>query len=65
MTCTDTCLKFRKKITTRSPYAGDNKRCPECAVYIVWSGLSCPCCHTRLRTSPKNKIRNDGDVQRI
>ncbi len=34
-------------------YSLGQKRCNECAVFIFWDGLFCPCCNIRLRSVPR------------
>lgn len=39
--------------TDISRYAKGQKRCQICCVFVIWSGLHCPCCGTRLRLKPR------------
>jgi hypothetical protein len=36
-----------------SRYAKGQKRCQICCVFVIWGGLHCPCCGTRLRLKPR------------
>ncbi|PWU79863.1 MAG: hypothetical protein DLM72_15325 [Candidatus Nitrosopolaris wilkensis] len=62
MTCKDICIKY--KATRTHPgssyyyseigrYNMGQKRCQVCDIFIKWSGVRCPCCHTTLRTVPR------------
>jgi hypothetical protein len=49
-------------------YAGGQKRCQICEIFIKWDDLWCPCCGYRLRTKPRNlkykaKLRARKDQQ--
>jgi hypothetical protein len=42
----------RKEYTApagKRTYNGGGKRCTECALFIKWDGIHCPCCGTKLR----------------
>ena len=36
-------------------YSIGQKCCQVCEIYIEWSGFRCPCCHTKLRRTPRPK----------
>lgn len=56
MTCRGTCdrYKAKKPADGSGRYSSGQKRCQECQIYILWEGMSCPCCGMRLRTKPRN-----------
>ena len=47
--------KHTRKVGS-SNYSNGVKRCTTCEVFIVWTGITCPCCGYKLRTSPRNKL---------
>lgn len=59
LACAGKCNKYKVLNRTREGprYGGNHKRCTNCAKYIEWSGLRCPCCNYKLRTKPIK--RND------
>lgn len=53
--CKDMCDQYRRRDVrsiVESRYASGEKRCSICCVFILWDGLHCPCCGTRLRSRP-------------
>jgi hypothetical protein len=56
-TCNGVCSKY---ISTRTKdrlnYGYNRKRCSICEIFITWEGIRCPCCSTRLRNKPKNRL---------
>lgn len=55
--CSDICKKHKPMEYTPSDgrYRNGQKRCQFCSVYMIWSGIFCPCCGSRLRSKPRNK----------
>jgi hypothetical protein len=45
----------RTRRVGNSNYSDKIKRCTTCEVFLEWSGLLCPCCGYKLRTSPRSK----------
>src|SRR5215203_5214988 len=37
-------------------YSAGQKRCAVCEIFIVWNGVRCLRCGSRLRTKPKTRI---------
>lgn len=64
MTCKGICIRYKAVKPYSSPrYALGQKRCQVCEMFIAWDGLWCPCCHFKLRTTPrylkyKEKLRS-------
>ena len=55
MSCAGICIRYKAhKPTGIGRYAVGQKRCQKCEIFIDWTGLWCPCCRYRLRTTPKN-----------
>jgi len=56
MTCNGVCQRYK---ATGSFYGGrynnGQKRCQVCVIFIVFSGIWCPCCGYKLRSKPRNK----------
>ena len=55
LTCKGICERYRATchgIELR--YANGQKRCVDCAIYLRWEGLLCPCCKNKLRTRPRH-----------
>jgi len=65
------CLRHKaSKPVSGGRYANGQKRCQICEIYINFKGDSCPCCHFRLRTKPRNlkykaKLQEDKDEGNI
>lgn len=57
MVCKGRCAPYRAARFHRgvSRYGDDIKRCVTCAIYVKWEGVFCPCCHNKLRVSPRKK----------
>ena len=36
-------------------YIGGGKRCTECALFVDWEGIHCPCCGTKLRVKIRSR----------
>ena len=55
--CTEKCKNYKaqKPSGMTGRYASGQKRCNHCAIFIQWDGLTCPCCNSRLRCSPRCK----------
>jgi hypothetical protein len=52
--CKGICKKFRvKRSHGRHHYLQGQKRCQYCSVYVETNLNKCPCCHLRLRLSPR------------
>jgi len=50
MTCNQICQKYKAiKIKGKRRYEAGQKRCMNCAIFIWYDGLWCPCCNKRLR----------------
>ncbi len=69
MGCKGNCTKYK---ATGSFFGGryknGQKRCQVCDLFIVWSGLWCPCCGYKLRSKPRNlkykiKFRRDQELE--
>ena len=57
-TCKGICQRYKalKPTKGRGRYVIGQKRCQICGIYLNWKGLWCPCCGSRLRTKPRNRI---------
>ena len=56
MACKAICLKYKAVGSfIGGRYKHGQKRCQVCDLFIVWSGLWCPCCGYKLRSTPRNK----------
>ena len=57
-TCKGICQRNKalKPTKGRGRYVIGQKRCQICGIYLNWKGLWCPCCGSRLRTKPRNRI---------
>lgn len=52
--CNNICQRYRALMPKNSGrYSLGQKRCNECAIFIFWDGLFCPCCNNRLRLAPR------------
>lgn len=59
MACNGLCEKYKVGKPTSDyigRYAAGQKRCAICEIYLIWDGVSCPCCNFTLRTKPRNTI---------
>ena len=57
MVCKGLCVSYAaKKPTGSGRYASGQKRCQVCGIFILWNGLTCPCCGLRLRLKPRASI---------
>ena len=55
MGCRGLCEKHKSpRSKTGKRYIEGQKRCQICAIFIIWSGIHCPCCGFQLRTRPRN-----------
>lgn len=56
-TCKNICKDYKAKGKAPSVgrYRNGQKRCQFCEIYIMWDGLYCPCCGSRLRNKPRNR----------
>jgi len=56
-TCKNICkdYKAKGKAPSGGRYRNGQKRCQFCEIYIMWEGLYCPCCGSRLRNKPRNR----------
>ncbi len=55
MSCKNICKQYTPtENVIRGRYKNGQKRCSICDLFIVWSGLWCPCCNFKLRSKPKN-----------
>ncbi len=53
--CKGICIRYRAiKVFGQLRYGIGQKRCSMCSMFIWWDGMWCPCCHYRLRTSPRS-----------
>lgn len=54
--CKETCINYKAPLLNAliSKYLSGQKRCQFCDIFIVWEGLWCPCCGTKLRTKPRS-----------
>jgi hypothetical protein len=48
MVCKGVCEQY--KSTIKRYLNGKNKRCTTCSIFMLVSGVNCPCCNTKLRT---------------
>jgi len=56
MGCKEICLRYKARGSiSKGRYNNGQKRCQVCDLFIVWSGLWCPCCGYKLRSKPRNK----------
>ena len=54
MACRGICINYKiKKPIGVSRYALGHKLCTMCETWLSWKGLSCPCCHLKLRHKPR------------
>ncbi|NND87552.1 MAG: hypothetical protein HKM23_09610 [Nitrosopumilus sp.] len=54
MACKDICINYKaKKPKNSSRYLSGQKRCFKCSLFIIWKGLTCPCCGFKLRVKPR------------
>lgn len=59
MTCNGLCEKYKSakpSNNTDGRYALGQKRCTICSIFMIWDGISCPCCNVTLRIRPRNSI---------
>ncbi len=54
MDCGRQCIKFKKN---RNYDSNDSRFCKTCDIFIKWDGYLCPCCHSKLKTKPRNSKR--------
>ena len=54
--CKGKCSIYRANKTTKGHYFLGHKRCQICDIFVKWDGSRCPCCSTKLRIKPHNKI---------
>ena len=55
MGCKGICLRHKARgAFLGGRYKNGQKRCQVCDLFIVWSGLWCPCCGYKLRSKPRN-----------
>lgn len=57
MTCKGICIRFKANRPTDSNgyrYSAGQKRCQTCQIFMITEGLTCPCCHYKLRLRPRN-----------
>ncbi len=48
------CIKIKaKKPYNMGRYSSGQSRCQICEIYMVFDGIFCPCCGTRLRKTPR------------
>ena len=47
--CKGVCLSKYYAPKGKRTYLGGGKRCTECALFVDWEGIHCPCCGTKLR----------------
>lgn len=53
--CNGVCKKYKgKKLFQQSWYFNGNKRCSNCAIFLMCEGIRCPCCNSQLKTKPNN-----------
>lgn len=50
--CKDMCKTIQTRVLSPS-YDMGLKYCKVCSIYLYHDGLRCPCCHHKLRTSPR------------
>lgn len=54
--CNGICQRFKAKFNFKtSRYGNGQKRCQNCAIFIIYAGKYCPCCNCTLRTKPRNR----------
>ncbi len=50
--CNDVCLMYKaNRPRDKVRYESGKKRCSYCGIFLIYDGLSCPCCGTRLQYS--------------
>ena len=53
-TCKGICLQLEiKKFNGKTRYENNQKRCPQCSVFIDCPNVRCPCCRCVLRKTPR------------
>lgn len=56
MSCKGICSRFKAKWGAHQfRYAGGQKRCNVCELFVKWEGHWCPCCGMSLRTRPRSR----------
>ena len=66
--CKGICQKFRAVMTsvTIGRYESGQKRCNVCGIFLNCDNVRCPCCSSKLRSSPRStKLRGDLRIQKI
>jgi len=54
--CIRACIKYKaQKPFHIGRYAAGQKRCPNCEIFLICDGISCPCCGHQLRCLPRNR----------
>jgi hypothetical protein len=55
MVCKGICIRHEIHTAAGQPrYVNGQKRCQVCAVYMIWTAATCPCCGIKLRTKFRN-----------
>ena len=55
MVCKGICVRHKAlKPVGIGRYSIGQKRCQICETFLIWDGLTCPCCGYKLRTTPRN-----------
>ena len=56
-TCKNICKNYKAKgkAPSEGRYRNGQKRCQFCEIYLIWDGLYCPCCGSRVRNTPRNR----------
>lgn len=57
MACKGLCDRHKaKRPDSIGRYADGQRRCQTCSLFLNWSGVYCPCCGYKLRSSPRDKV---------
>ena len=52
--CNGICNRYKaKKLIGVGRYQSGQFRCQGCEIYLYWKGNCCPCCHMKLRKTPR------------
>ena len=69
MVCKGICVRHKAlKPVGIGRYSVGQKHCQICETFLIWDGLTCPCCGYKLRTRPRNlkykaKLRAEKDIE--
>lgn len=57
MVCKGICHRYIVRLDpSKGRYQSGQKRCQVCSLYLIWSGIRCPCCGTRLRNKARRPL---------